>query len=115
MGSLPFQSDMGSGNNAILSSFEDIKRGLDIAYSYMIFEKPFGSGEGNEFKEIISILSRFENDVVECEVQRDKEGGNLMLMVKLDPKNAAKISEEFLNIRLPKDTTFYFYSSRSGK
>jgi len=102
---------MDLGNHPISSTFAEIEQTLDPDYSYMIFEKAAGSEESNEFKEIISILSRFEKDVLECEVQRDKAGGNLMLMVKLNPKNGAKISQEFLNIRLPKDTTFYVYGS----
>ena len=98
-------------NKVTSSTFAEIKQSLDSAYSYMIFEKSEVSKKGNEFKEIISILSCFEKSVLECEVHRDKAGGNLMLLVKLDPKNGTKMSQEFFNIRLPKDTTFYVYGS----
>ena len=103
---------MDLGNHTISSTFAEIKQSLDPDYSYMLFEKPVGSAEGNDFQEIIAMLSRFEKEVLECEVQRDKGREGLALLVKLDPKKMDKISEEFLNIGLPKDVTFYVYGSR---
>lgn len=102
---------MDLGNNPISSSFEEIKKSLDLACSYMIFEKDAGSMERGEFQEIMVVLSRLKKWTLEQEIHCDEARGRLLLVVKLEPNQTDKIIQEFLNIRLPKDITFYVYGS----
>ncbi len=103
---------MGSGHKHIPSSFAEIKRNLDPAYGYMVFEKAVDSEGSGEFEEIIPLLSRIKKGVFEHVVHRDKVKGRLVLVVKLEPNLTDKVTQEFLNIMLPKDITLYVYGSR---
>ena len=105
---------MNPDNKPISLSFVEIKKSLDPACSYMIFETAVGSRGGGEFREIIDVLSRLKKGVLEQTLYRDETGGKLYLVAKLDPDEADNISQKFLNIMLPKEKTFYVYRRRSS-
>jgi hypothetical protein len=92
-------------------NFEKIKRQLDPAYSYMIFEKAGESGEKAEFQRIFDILMRLDLSIRESKCFRDEAKGILLLMVRFDPGQTNRIVQEFLNIGLPEGITFYAYRS----
>lgn len=95
----------------VASSLEKIKRRLDPAYSYMIFEKSAGSSEKTHFKQVVDILIRLDASVHERELFQDEARGTLLLVVKFDPGPTDKIMQEFLSVGLPEDITFYAYGS----
>ena len=103
---------MNPDNKPISLSFVEIKKSLDPACSYMIFETAVGSRGGGEFREIIDVLSRLKKGVLKREVHHDESRGCLLLVVKLDTNQTDKIIQKFLNFRLPEDITFYVYGTR---
>ena len=92
--------------------FEKIKRTLDPAYSYVIFEKSEGSPDEGEFQEVFDIISRLKLGIFEWKIHHDKTRGVAILVVKIDPGRTDKILEEFINMGIPKDITFYSFGSR---
>ena len=91
---------------------EKIKRTLDPAYSYVIFEKSSGSTDEDEFQEVFGVISRLKLGIFEWKIHYDKTKGVAILVVKIDPGRTDKILEEFMNIGIPKDITFYSFGSR---
>ena len=102
---------MTEGLNPVSCNFEEIKRQLDPAYSYMIFEKASESGEKAEFQQIFDILLRLDLSLHEWKCFRDEARGILLLMVRFDPGQTSQIVQDFLNIGLPDGITFYAYGS----
>jgi hypothetical protein len=94
-------------------TFEKIKQGLDPAHSYMIFEKVIEDAAESAFKEVFQALSRMDFGFYERQVLRDEARGRLLLIVKFGPGRIDSIMQEFLNIGLPEDITFYAYGSHS--
>jgi len=111
MGSLPFQSDMGSGKKVIHLSFTEVKRNLNPAFSYMVFERSTGSDESWDFSYVFRILSRLKRKAVENKIYQDQTTGSRLLIVKMEPKETEGIMQEIFEIGLPKDFTYYVYWS----
>lgn len=105
---------MAQRRKTVSSSFEKIKQELDPAFSYMIFEKIAGSSEETEFRAVFSALHSLNLGSHEYKVFRDEARGRLLLVVRFKPGRTDKIMQEFLNIGLPEDITFYAYGSYSG-
>ena len=95
-------------------SIEAIKRGLDPAYSYMIFERLTEAGAERAFKDVLDALVRMDFGFYERQVLRDEARGRLLLVVKFGPGRIDNIMQEFLNIGLPEDITFYAYGSHGA-
>jgi hypothetical protein len=91
---------------------EKIKRTLDPAYSYVIFEKSSGSTDEDEFQGVFDVISRLKLGIFERKIYYDKTNGVAILVVKIDPGRTDKILEEFINMGIPKDITFYSFGSR---
>ena len=91
---------------------EKIKRTLDPAYSYVIFEKSSGSTDEDEFQGVFDVISRLKLGIFERKIHYDKTNGVAILVVKIDPGRTDKILEEFINMGIPKDITFYSFGSR---
>lgn len=96
-------------------NFEDIKRQLDHAYSYVIFEKSIESGEKAEFQRVLAIPMQLDLNTNEVKFFRDENRGILLLLVRFDPAQTNRIMQEVLNIGLPDGITFYAYSSPMAK
>lgn len=92
--------------------FGKIKRTLDPAYSYVIFEKATGSTDEDEFQEIFDAISRLQLEILDWKIHHDKVERIALLVVKVNSGRTDKILEEFLNIGTPSDITFYSYGSR---
>jgi hypothetical protein len=95
-------------------TFEKIRQGLDPAHSYMVFEKATEDIAESAFKEVFQALSRMDFGFYERQVLRDETRGRLLLIVKFGPGRIDSIMQEFLNIGLPEDITFYAYGSHSA-
>jgi len=91
---------------------EKIKQTLDPAYSYVIFERSSGSTDEDEFQGVFDIISRLKLGNFEWKIHYDKTKGVAILVVKIDPGRTDKILEEFINMGIPKDFTFYSFGSR---
>ncbi len=91
--------------------FEKIKQTLDPAYNYVIFEKATGPNDEDAFPEIFNAISHLKLEYFEWKIHHDKVKGVALLAVKIDPGRPDKILEEFLNIGIPKNMTFYSYGS----
>jgi hypothetical protein len=92
-------------------SFEKIKRHLDPAYSYMIFEKPSESGKEGEFQQVIDAILQLDRSIHDWQYFRDEARGTSLLVVRFDPGRTDQIVHEFLNVGLPEGITFYAYGS----
>jgi hypothetical protein len=92
-------------------SLERVKQGLDPAYSYMIFERLTQESADKAFREVFEALSRMDFGFYERQVLRDDAGGRLLLVIKLGPGRIDNTMQEFLNMGLPKDISFYAYGS----
>jgi len=95
-------------------SLEKVKRGLDPACSYMIFERSTQASAQDAFRVVVEALSRMDFGFYERQVLRDEAGGRLLLLVKFGPGRIDDTMQEFLNIGLPKDITFYAYGSHNA-
>jgi hypothetical protein len=92
--------------------FEKIKRTLDPAYSYVIFEKVTGSNHKDEFPDIFDAISHLKLGILDWKIHHDKDKKMALLVVKVYPGRTDKILEKFINIGIPKDITFYSFGSR---
>ena len=92
--------------------FETIKRTLDPAYSYVIFEKSNGSADEADFQEVFDVISRLKLAIFEWKIHPDKIKNVAILVVKIDPGRTDKILEEFINKGISKDFTFYSFGNR---
>lgn len=94
--------------------FEKIKRGLDPAYSYIVFERHTDAEVDSAFREVFEALRHMDFGFYEQQVLRDKARGCLLLIIKFGPGRSDKIMQAFLELGLPEDITFYAYGSQSG-
>lgn len=92
--------------------FKNIKRSLDPAYGYLIFERTFSSANDVIFQIIIDGISHLNLGVVEPRIHHDKNLGLSLLVVRIDPGRADHILQDILNIEIPNDVIFYSYGSR---
>jgi hypothetical protein len=92
--------------------FEKIKRSLDPAYSYFIFEKVFSSADNDVFQSIIDGILNLNLRIFDSKIHHDKNLELSLLVVRIDPNRADNIMQDVLNIEIPNDMTFYSYGSR---
>ena len=95
-------------------SFENLKRGLDPAYSYMVFERHTEAEAESAFQEVFEALTHMDFGFYEQQVLRDQTRRCLLLIIKFGPGRSDKIMQAFLDLGLPEDITFYAYGSQSG-
>ncbi len=91
--------------------FEKIKRSLDPAYSYLIFEKVFTSVDKDVFHNIIHSIARLNLGFFDSKIHHDKHLGLSLLVVRVDPNRADHIMQDVLNAGIPDDMTFFSYGS----
>jgi hypothetical protein len=91
--------------------FEKIKSSLDPAYSYLIFEKTFSSGDNDVFQDIIDGIRHLNLGIFDSKIHHDKNLGLSLLVVRIDPNRADHIMQDVLNIGIPDDMTFFSYGS----
>jgi hypothetical protein len=93
--------------------FEKIKRSLDPAYSYLIFEKDSEPLDSEVLQDIIVGISRLNLGIFESKIHLDKNLGLSLLVVRVDPERTDKIMQSVINIGMPNDIIFYSYGSRT--
>ena len=92
--------------------FEKIKRSLDPAFSYLIFEKTLSSEDSDVFQDIIDGISRLNLRIFDSKIHHDKRLELSLLVIRIDPNRADNIMQDVLNIGIPNAITFYSYGSR---
>jgi len=93
-------------------TFEKIKRGLDPACSYMVFERHSEAQVEMAFREVFEALAQMDFGFYERQVLRDQARGCMVLIIKFGPGRSDKIMHAFLDLGLPEDITFYAYGSQ---
>jgi hypothetical protein len=91
--------------------FKNIKRSLDPAYSYLLFESSFSSEDNEVFQIIIDNISNLNLGKFESKIHHDKILGLSLLVVRIDPDRADNIMQDILNIGIPDEITFYSYGT----
>ena len=92
--------------------FKKIKRSLDPAYGYLIFERAFSFADNDVFQDIIDGIMNLNLRIFDSKIHHDKNLGLSLLVVRIDPNRADNIMQDVLNIGIPNDMTFYTYGSR---
>jgi hypothetical protein len=100
-------------NKSILN-FDAIRKKLDPAFSYIIFER---HEDSDPVGDLTALLGRLGIPALETRVHRNKVTGACILVAKLDPAKADDISREYVSVNLPDNVSYLFYDSliRSGK
>jgi hypothetical protein len=105
---------MNKKRNTNLANFAEIKQNLDPSFHYIIFEKTVNPGDGTDFSEISTFITRYQESVIEQKLHRDPTGKRILLVVKLSADELDEISQEIVNLTLPEDITVYVYGRRPG-
>ena len=103
---------MSKRKNTNPANFAEIKQNLDPSFHYIIFEKTVNPGDGTDFSEVSTFITRYRASVIEQEVHRDPAGEQLLMVVKLNAEELDEISQEIVNLIFPEDITVYVYGRR---
>ena len=103
---------MNKRTNTNSANFAEIKQNLDPSFHYIIFEKTVNPGDGTDFSEVSTFITRYRASVIEQEVHRDPAGEHLLMVVKLNAEELDEISQEIVNLTFPEDITVYVYGRR---
>jgi hypothetical protein len=87
-----------------------IKKELDPAFSYVIFEKD-GLIEKNAWIGLYASLGGLNLPILELQTFQDSDRGKMLLVVKFEAGRADTIMEEIIGVRLPRDMVAYVYGS----
>ncbi len=104
-----FRSDKKKGHPES-ATFEKIKKGLDPAFRYVIFEKD-GLLEKNAWIGLYASLGGLDLPILELKTFEDPGRGKMLLVARFEAGRTDTIIEQILSARLPKDIIFYVYGS----
>ncbi len=108
-----FQRDKKQGKLAS-ATLEEIKRDLDPAFSYILFEKD-GPADKEVLKDLFTVLDRLGLPLLELNTFQDRSRGKVLLVARFEAGRMETIMEEIIGAGLPEDIVFYGYgSSLSG-
>ena len=96
-------------NPIFAACFSEIRQGFDPAFSYVVFENESVHGVADDFKDLTSIISDHQKEVLEQIFYRDRVTDRVLLVVKLDPAKADDIIAKIQSFRLPQNLAVYFY------
>jgi hypothetical protein len=91
------------------TSFEEIKRSFDTAFSYIVIEDRLQTGDENPFSKVEKALSDLNKPILDRQVCRDPITGRKILIVKMEHQDTEEIMLEFLKTNLKKDFNCYVY------
>ena len=91
------------------TSFEEIKRSFDTAFSYIVIEDRLHTGDENPFTKVGKALSDLNKQVLNRQVCRDHTTGRKILIIKMEHQDTEEIMLEFLKSNLKKDFNCYVY------
>jgi hypothetical protein len=87
-----------------------VKRKLDPAFSYVIFERD-GPCESNAWIGLYAALGGLNLPILQVQSFEDPEAGKMYLVATFEPGRADVIMEEIIQSRLPRDLVSYVYGS----
>ena len=91
------------------SSFEEIKRSFDKAFSYIVIEARHRTRVEKSFSKVEKALTDLNKQVLNRQMYRDRNTGRKMLIVKMEQQETEEIILEFLKTSLKKDFNCYVY------
>ena len=97
------------------SRFSEIKKELNPQRSYLILERPAGSGDEGSLVEVITSLGSLETGILSWKTYRDEEEQMVMLVVELEPDHKDRVLQTLLGFDLPEGMSFYAYGPRSAQ
>ena len=97
------------------SHFSEIKKNLNPLCSYLIFERPAGSGDEESLMEVITSLKGVKTGILSGKTYRDEEEKKVMLVVELKPDDKDRVLQALLGFDLPEGVSFYAYGPRSAE
>jgi hypothetical protein len=106
---------MNSAEQTKFADFAEIKRNLDPAFSYVVFEREAGADEDHGCSEIIGLFSRLKKRVIKSELYLDQGARRFMLVVTIEPKDAETIMEDLFETGLPREVLYYLLQGVEGK
>jgi hypothetical protein len=95
--------------------FSEIKKGLNPLRSYVIFERPAGSGDEESLMEVITSFGDLKTAILSWKTYRDEEEKMVMLVVELGPDDKDRVLQALLGFDLPEEVSFYAYGPRSAQ
>ena len=91
------------------SSFEEIKRHFDQAFSYIVIEARRRTSVENSFSKAETALAELNRPVLNRQMYRDRNSGRKRLIVKMEHQDTEEIMLEFLKTSLKKDFNCWVY------
>ena len=104
-----FRSD-GRKRYLVSVTLEEIKQGLDPAFSYVIFEKD-GLAEKNAWIDLYASLGGLNLPILDVMTFEDTSRGKMLLVAVFEAGRADTIMDKIICARLPRDMVSYVYGS----
>ncbi len=89
---------------------EAVKKNLDPAFSYVIFEKDWLHGQ-DAWIELYASLGGLNLPILEVHTFEDPQKRKMFLVAKFEPGRADTIMEQIIRSRLPREMVAYVYGS----
>ena len=93
--------------------FSKIKKGLNPLRSYVIFERPAGTGDEGSLMKAVASLGDLEIRILSTKTYRDEKEKMVMLVIELEPAGKDKALKAFLEFDLSDEISFYAYGPSS--
>jgi hypothetical protein len=97
----------------ISASFGQIKKKLDPAFTYLVFEQENVEFLEKSFQEITRTLAAQEKIKFEVQAYRDADRSKVCLVLKTGPEAGEILKARFLDFNFSKDITFYVFDSKT--
>jgi hypothetical protein len=91
---------------------DKIKQTLDPDCRYVVFEKRGKLAADCKFFEVLEAVSRLKMECSEYHMYHDTQNHVALLVLRVDFGRTDEILEDFLNLGIPKDITFYAFGAR---
>ena len=96
----------------VLTSFGQIKKNLDPAFTYLVFEWESVGAQKDSFPEITPELAALDKIKFEARAYEDTSRNKVGLVLKTSPEAGEIMKAKFLAINFPKDIILYVFDSK---
>lgn len=87
--------------------FEAVKKNLDPAYDYLVFQFPTSSSRASVAQDISNVLANLVDSPLESQLCLDRERDAWLLVIRIDPAEWTETEEQLLAARLPARVIYY--------
>lgn len=87
--------------------FEAVKKNLDPAYDYLVFQFPASASGASVTQDVSSILTELVAAPLESQLCLDRERDAWLLVIRIDPVEWTETEEQLLAARLPAQVMYY--------